>query len=328
MKILITGATGFTGGYLSRRLVSFGHQVRALVRSENAIAELESEGIEPVVGELTSPSDVKRAVKDCDQVFHLAAVFRTAGHTDRHYMEVNLGGTKNILDAARQYGCERVVHCSTGGVHGHVAHPPANEDSLIAPGDIYQRSKVAAEQAVFAEVKAGLPAVIVRPGAIYGEGDSRFLKLFQLIQRGRFLMVGRGTARLHLIHVDDLVNGLVLCGQPKSPVGSAFLMAGPEAPTLWEIVRIISGILRVPEPRRSVPVWPVWLAGALCELLCRPLGVDPPLHRRRVSFFTHHREFDISRARSLLDFNPSIGVHHGLERTIQWSVQQGLLSPI
>lgn len=327
MKILVTGATGFTGGYLAKRLVSLGHQVRALVRNENAVAELESQGIEPVVGELTSPSDVTMAVKDCDQVFHLAAVFRTAGHTDRHYMEVNLGGTQNVLAAARQHGCERVVHCSTGGVHGHVAHPPANEDSPIAPGDIYQRSKVAAEQAVFSQVEAGLPAVIVRPGAIYGEGDLRFLKLFDFIQRGRFLMVGPGTTRLHLIHIEDLVEGLVLCGRPTSPVGNAFLMAGPEAPTLWEIVRSVSRILGVPEPRHSVPVWPVWLAGALCEMICRPLGIDPPLHRRRVSFFTHHREFDISRARSMLDFNPSITVDHGLQRTIQWSVREGLLSP-
>ncbi len=328
MKILVTGATGFTGGHLARRLVALGHQVRALVRTGNAVEALEEDGIEPVIGELTSPSDVKMATKGCDQVFHLAAVFRTAGHTDRHYMEVNLGGTQNILDAARQYGCERVVHCSTGGVHGHVAHPPANEDAPIAPGDIYQRSKVAAERAVFSEIKAGLPAVIIRPGAIYGEGDRRFLKLFQLIQQGRFLMVGRGTTRLHLIHIEDLVDGLVLCGRPVSPVGRAFLMAGPEAPTLWEIVRSISRFLKVPEPRHSVPVWPVWLAGALCELACRPLGLDPPLHRRRVSFFTHHREFDITRARTMLEFDPSITVDHGLKQTIQWSVQQGLLAPI
>jgi len=328
MRILVTGATGFTGGHLARRLASLGHEVRALVRSERDAAPLLENGIEPVVGQLTSRKDVLNAARECEQIYHVAAVFRTAGHHDKHYMDVNVGGTQNVIAAARAYGCSRLIHCSTGGVHGHVANPPANEDYPYGADDIYQRSKLAAEREVQTALASGLPAVIVRPGAIYGEGDERFLKLFRAIQRGIFVMVGSGRTRLHLVHVDDLVSGFVLCGSVPEAVGKIFLLGGPEAPTLWEIVRMAAGLMGVPAPRWSMPVWPVYLVGALCELACRPLGIDPPLHRRRVGFFTHHREFDISRARVTLGYQPLVGALDGMRRTLNWYVERGLLMPI
>lgn len=327
MKILVTGATGFTGGHLARRLASLGHEVRALIRSESDAANLLENGIEPVVGQLSSRQDVLGAARECEQIYHLAAVFRTAGHHDKHYMDINVGGTLNVIAAARAHGCSRLIHCSTGGVHGHVAHPPANEDYRYGADDIYQRSKLAAEQEIQAASASGMPTVIVRPGAIYGEGDERFLKLFRAIQRGVFVMVGPGTTRLHLVHVDDLVDGFVLCGSVPEAAGKIFLLGGPEAPTLWEIVRMAAGLMGVPVPRWSVPVWPVYLAGALCELACRPLGIDPPLHRRRVGFFTHHREFDITRARKVLGYQPLVVARDGIGRTLDWYVGQGLLEP-
>jgi dihydroflavonol-4-reductase len=325
MQILVTGATGFTGGHLARSLANQGHAVRALVRPGSATRELDVAGIELFEGQLTSAGDVLAAAANCEQVYHIAALFRTAGHPDSHYRDVNLGGTLNVLAAARQHGCERVVHCSTGGVHGHVAEPPADENYRFAPDDIYQRSKLEAEMAARAAIASGQPISIFRPGAIYGEGDLRFLKLFRAIHKRRFIMIGSGRTRLHLVHVDDMVQGIALCGSRPEALGQTFLIAGPQAPTLNEIADTAADIMNVPRPRLHIPVWPVYAAGWACEMLCVPFGIEPPLHRRRVGFFTHHREFDISKARRLLGFAPGVTVAEGIRRTTRWYAEQGYL---
>jgi nucleoside-diphosphate-sugar epimerase len=309
-------------------LANQGHGVRALVRPGSATTGLVHSGIEIFEGQLTSRDDVVKAATGCDQVYHIAAVFRTAGHPDSYYRTVNVGGTTNVLEAARRAGCERVIHCSTGGVHGHVEHPPADETYRFKPDDIYQVTKLEAEREVQAAIQRGQPATILRPGGIYGEGDLRFLKLFRAIQDRRFIMIGRGRTRLHLVHVDDLVQGILLCGSRPEALGEVFLLAGPEAPTLNELTSIVADALHVPRPRLRVPVWPIYTAAWLCELVCVPLRIDPPLHRRRVGFFTHHREFDISKARRLLEFNPRVSLQEGIERTALWYSKNGLLHPI
>ena len=325
MKCLVTGASGFTGGHLALELVRQGHTVRALVRPGSRTDHLASSGIELVHGHLTTRQDVLAAASGCEQIFHIAAAFRTAGHPDSYYYDVNVGGTTNVLEAARAAGCERVIHCSTGGVHGHIEHPPANETYRAKPDDAYQRSKVEGERIVNAAITNGLRAVIVRPGAIYGEGDLRFLKLFRSIGKKRFLMIGPGTTRLHLVHVQDLVDGILLSARSENALGETFLLAGPDAPTLNEIVARACEVFGISPPKLRVPVWPVYAAGWLCEMVCVPLRIDPPLHRRRVGFFTHHREFDIAKARRLLGYSPKVGMREGIERTIRWYDAQGLL---
>jgi dihydroflavonol-4-reductase len=323
--ILVTGATGFTGGKLARRLVAQGANVRALVRSRAKAQALAADGIDVRIGQLTSLNDVVAAARGCDQIHHIAAVFRTAGHSDRYYHEVNVGGTQNVLEAARRVDCERVVHCSTGGVHGHIANPPASETYPFGPGDVYQRTKLEGELAAAAAARKGQRVVIVRPGPIYGEGDLRFLKLYRAVARGVFVMIGSGTPKLHMVHIDDLVDGILLCGTSEAALGEAFILAGPQAPTLNEIVRDIAKSLGVAPPRWRVPVWPVKAAGLLCEALCVPLRIDPPLHRRRVAFFTHHREFDCSKAQRLLGYAPKVSPAEGIARTAAWYRSAGYL---
>lgn len=325
MKVLITGANGLTGGHLAQRMRAAGHEVRALVRPTADTTRLEAMGVEIVTGQLTEPADVRRATSGCRQVYHIAAVFRTAGHPDSHYFDVNVGGTRNVLEAAWAEGCERVIHCSTGGVHGHVADPPADEDYRFSPSDVYQQSKVESEAVVREAMARGQRAVIVRPAAIYGEGDTRFLKLYRSIQRRRFVMIGPGRTRLHMVHLDDLCEGIELCGLREEALGEAFLIAGPDAPTLDELVAMIAKTLDVPPPKLRIPVWPVWLAGWLTEMICVPFGVEPPLHRRRVSFFTHHREWNIGKARRLLGYAPKVDAAQGIARTAAWYLEQGLL---
>ena len=328
MKVLVTGATGFTGEHLAHALVSSGHAVRALVRPNKRAQLLGDAGIEVFEGELTSAGDVSAAANGCSRIYHLAAAFRNVAHSDDHYWRVNVGGTLNVLAAAREYGCERVVHCSTGGVHGHIDRPPADETYRFKPGDVYQRTKLEAELAVAAAAEDGLPVSIVRPGAIYGEGDMRFLRLFRAIQRKRFAMVGSGRTRLHLVYVADLVRGLMLAGAHPAARGEVFLIAGDEAPTLNQIAASVADAMGVRRPKLHVPVWPIYAAAGLCETVCVRLGIEPPLHRRRIGFFTHHREFDIAKARRLLSYQPRIGLGEGLRRTAAWYAAAGLLAPL
>jgi len=324
--ILVTGATGFTGGNLARKLVAQGDSVRALVRDPAKALLLAAQGIDARVGQLTSRDDVMAAARGCDQIHHIAAVFRTAGHPDSYYRDVNVGGTLNVLEAARRLDCERMVHCSTGGVHGHIADPPASETYRFGPGDVYQRTKLEAELAVTAAARQGQRVTIVRPGPIYGEGDLRFLKLYRAVARGVFVMIGSGTPKLHMVHIDDLVDGIILCSTRQEALGEVFILAGPQAPTLNEIVHHIAQSLGVPEPRWRIPVWPVMAAGLLCESICVPLRIDPPLHRRRVAFFTHHREFDCTKAARLLGYAPKVTPAEGIARTAQWYRSAGYLT--
>ena len=328
MRCLVTGATGFTGGHLARELSRQGHQVVALVRPGSASGPLRDAGIEVFEGQLTRRDDVVAAAAGVERIYHIAAVFRTAGHPDSYYRDVNVGGTLNILEAARHHGCERVVHCSTIGVHGHIEDPPADENYRTKPDDIYQQTKLEGERAAAEAIERGQPVTIFRPGSIYGEGDLRFLKLFKAIRKGRFFMIGPGDVRLHLVHVEDLVRGIMLCGSKTEALGQTFILAGPDAPTLNELTAEAAAAMGVSPPRFRVPVGPVYAAGWLCEMLCVPLRINPPLYRRRVGFFTHHREFDISKAKRVLGYDPRISYKEGIRRTAQWYSEQGLIEPV
>ena len=324
---LVTGAAGFTGRHLAHALLRRGHGVRALVRNRARARRLERAGAEIVEGDLTRAQEVDRAVEGCSQIYHIAAVYRQAKHPDRVYYDVNLGGTRHILDAAARHGVERVVHCSTVGVHGSVNTVPADEDAPFNPGDVYQRSKFEGEQAAREAFARGLPGVIVRPAAIYGPGDLRFLKLFKSVRRGLFCMFGQGKATYHLVYIDDLVDGIVLCGEHPAAVGETFILAGPRYTTINELVVRVAAAVGVPPPRARAPLTPLLGAAWLCEMACKPLGLEPPLHRRRCDFFTKVRGFSSAKARRMLGYAPAVDLDEGLRATAAAYVAAGYLPP-
>ena len=315
--ILVTGAGGFTGLALTRALAARGHPVRALARKPGQVPELERAGAEVVQGDIRDPLIIQRAVEGRAVVFHLAAVFRRAGVPDSLYREVHVDATRHLIEAAAAAGVRRFVHCSTVGVHGDVADGPADEDAPMAPGDIYQRTKLEGEAAARdAAARTGLALTVVRPGPIYGPADRRLLKLIGGVARRRFFLLGSGKPHFQMVYVDDLVEGLRLAAETPEAAGRTYILTGEEAPTLRELVQEIAAVARVPAPRVRLPVWPFWLAGALCEVVCVPLGVEPPIYRRRVKFFTNNRWFDISRARAELGFAPRMPLREGIRRTL------------
>jgi dihydroflavonol-4-reductase len=287
---------------------------------------LETSGIEPSIGALEDRTSLVRAVKDAEIVYHIAAVYRQAGIPASTYRKVNVTAVGELIESAVDAGVRRVVLCSTVGVHGDVEHPPATEDAPLRPGDIYQTTKLEGERvARQTAVRTGINVTIVRPSGIYGPGDRRLLKLFRGIARRRFVVLGSGDIFYHLTYIDDLVEGFRLCGELPAAAGRTYILAGGEVTTLNELMTLIAREAGVSPPRWRLPVWPFWLAGAACEAVCVPLGLEPPLYRRRVDFFTKSRAFDISRARSELGYAPHVGLREGIQRTLTWYRERGWL---
>jgi nucleoside-diphosphate-sugar epimerase len=328
MEILVTGGTGFVGAHLIQRLLARGHRVRSLDPNSGVFdSELRSAGAMLSVGSVTDPTDVERAMRGCDLVYHLASPFGDILQPDRVYWDIEVNGTRNVLGAAERLGVRRVVHCSTQGVHGSIAQPPGDEESPIAPRDYYCYSKVAGEQVCREFMARGLEIVIVRPTSVYGPGDLRgWLQLYRMVSRGWFLMIGSGTTLNHPVYVENLVDLFELSATSPVAKGRVYL-AGDETPvTLTELVRSIgaavgSGVRILRFPSYGV----AWLGASFIEALGKALRIKPPIFRRRLSWFTTNRVFRIDRAKSELGYQPRVDLREGLARTAAWYRKAGYL---
>ena len=327
MRAVVTGATGFTGGHLARALARRGDHVRALVRTRDRRSDaLEASGITICEGDLLDVDSLARVTADADVVYNIAASYRQASASRDTYYDINATAVARLIEAAAETSVRRVVHCSTVGVHGDVEHPPANEEAPLRPGDEYQRSKVEGERLGWdAAARCAVQVVIARPSGIYGPGDTRLLKLFRGIARRRFVTLGPGEIFYHLTYIDDLVEGFRLCATVPAAAGRTYILAGAEVTSLNDLVRLIADAAGVRPPRLHLPVWPFLAAGAVCEAVCGPLGIEPPIYRRRVDFFTKSRAFDIGRAKAEIGFAPAVSLTDGIQRTLTWYREQGWL---
>jgi nucleoside-diphosphate-sugar epimerase len=317
VKVLLTGASGFTGSHLARLLAGSGQKVRALVRRASSLDLLKDVDVEPFDGDLSDKARLRRAVEGVDRVYHVAAVYREAKLPDSYYHEVNVLGTRRLAEAALAEGIP-FLYCSTCGVHGEV-EGVADETAPYNPGDIYQRTKVEAEKLLLElHRERGLRAVILRPVGIYGPGDRRFLKLFKGVARGRFPMIGSGQVSYHLTYVEDVARGFLKAAETKAAEGEAFILAGAGYTTVEDLVALVAKTAGVSAPRFHWPAGPLYAAAALCEDLLRPLGIEPPLHRRRLDFYLKNRAFRIDKARRVLGWEPTVDLETGIRKTLDW----------
>lgn len=327
-RVLVTGATGFTGSVLVRKLVQMGLKVVAIARGSSNTVPFQGLPIEWVRGNIYEEETVKKAVKGTSYIFHVAAAFREAKISKDEYYKVHVLATQLLARAALNEALfKRFVHVSTGGVHSHIENPPADENYPIQPGDIYQKTKADAELWIreFAE-KEGLPITVVRPVPIYGPCDRRILKLFQFVSRKWVPLVGSGNHLYHLIHVDDLTDFLILIAVHPKALGEVFICGNKEAITYREIVRIIAEHYNVRVRFIKIPVAPLFVLAGMCELIFPTLGLEPPLYRRRVAFFTKDRSFNTQKMRNLLGFVPKYSEEEGLKETAQWYLEKGWVS--
>lgn len=329
MKVLITGGTGFIGSRLALRSIGRGHSVVVLgqVNTDAEASnhrELEEAGVVLVMGSVTDPEKVRSAVQGCDVVFHLAAAQHEANVPDQHFWDVNVAGTNNVLEAAVDAGVRRFVHGSTIGIYGSAMEGEINENSLVCPDNIYGKTKLEAEGRVLS-YREKLPVVIVRISETYGPGDRRLLKLFKAIDKKLFFIIGKGENKHQLIYVDDLNDGLYRAAEEERAVGEIFVLAGKEVLTTREMVESIGKALDVQSHRLRAPLWVFMVAAIVMEKTLRPLGIQPPLHRRRMDFFRKSFYFSQDKVRSLLEFEPGVSFSEGVVETAKWYKANGYL---
>lgn len=328
MQVLVTGGSGFVGSHLVRRLLARGHQVRTLDKSSGLFdAELRELGASLREGSVTDADAVNRSVAGCELVYHLASPFGDLLQPDDVYWDVEVNGTRNILEAAEQHGIRRVVHCSTQGVHGSLSETPGDENSSMVPRDYYCYSKVEGERVCQEFLARGLDIVIVRPTSVYGPGDLRgWLSLYRMVARGWFLMIGDGKTLNHPVYVENLVDLFELAGNVPEAKGRVYL-AGDEHPvTLTQLVRGVGLALGTRVRIVRFPWYELAQVGAtVVEVVSKGFGVKPPVFRRRLSWFRTNRAFRIERAKQELGYQPRVPLREGLARTAAWYRAAGYL---
>lgn len=325
-RVLVTGATGFTGSILTRKLVAAGADVTAVVRSEPRPA-LRDLPVRWIRGQVYDPAVMAEAMRGIEYVFHVAAAYREAGMDDEVYRRVHVVSTQLIAEAAvREPAFRRLIHISTVGVHGHIEQPPADETAPFHPGDIYQRTKAEAE-IWLREFAARQPLrfTILRPAAIMGPEDTRLLKIFRLATQPVFPLLGYGKCLYHLIHVEDLTDAMLLAATHPAAEGEAFIVGNPEPVRLEDLGRLVADTLGFTFRPVRIPVTPFFWAAAVCEAVCKPFGWAPPLHRRRVAFFTKDRAFNTAKIRERLGFAPRYTNEQGIVDTALGYVARGWL---
>jgi nucleoside-diphosphate-sugar epimerase len=332
MKLLVTGGTGFIGSHLAEEGRRRGAEVVVLGLTdrpeERANAELLArQGVAIMPGSITDAELCQRAMRGVTHVFHLAVAMREGGKRDEFFETVNLEGTRRLLEAAGAARVERFVYCGTIGIYGHRAPGITTEDSPLHPGNIYERTKVAAERLVRELApQLRLPYTIIRPADVYGPRDQRLLKLFRGVNAGRFPLFGDGSGRRHMVYVDDVVSAFFAACERPAAVGEGMIVAGPRPCTLRELIEEVRRATGSPRFGRRLPLKPMLAAAAVVEDVCQALKVDPPIYRRRMDFFTSDSAFDISRARRVLEWSPKVELDEGVRRTFEDYRRSGALN--
>lgn len=322
MKILITGGSGFLGSHLTRRHLDDGDEVVVLAKEATDIerdnaAGLRERGANVVVGDVVDTESARPALDGVELVYHIAAAMREANVSDDYFREVNVRATERLLAVCKELGVRRFLYCGTSGAVGPAHGRKTDEETECHPKDIYQITKLEAERLVLAfQREHDYPVSVVRPAGVYGPGDERLLKLFRMIQRRKFMMIGSGRGKHHLIYIDDLVDGMRLAATKPEAIGRCYNLADERPVPLNELVAEAARQLDAPPPKFRLPFGPMKALSAVVEFGCRPFGIQPPLYRRRLDFFAHDEHFDISRAKSELGFAPQFSLTDGIAQTI------------
>lgn len=325
MRIVITGAAGFVGGNLSRYLSYQGHGVIPIVRSEDKARAFQGAAFDCRIGDVTDREFLNRAFKDTEVVIHLAALFNNPEASWDEYYRVNVEGTKNVLDAVRECGVQRLIHCSTVGVASAGVLPPYSESTPYAPpDDKYERTKCESEKLVLEyHKKYQLPIVVIRPAQVYGPGDRSKAKFYRMVKKG--VIVNPGATLKHLIFIDDLCKAFEMAMLKDSAIGEIFIIAADTPTALKDYVGLVAHELGVPTPKILIPALPMTLLCAITENISNILRVKPPLFRRSMDFFTRSVHFDVSKAKRLLGFLAQTDLRSGIVRTVEWYKQNGYL---
>jgi dihydroflavonol-4-reductase len=321
LNYLITGATGFVGPHLIKRLTTEGHTCKCLVRqgSEKKIPAID--GMTIISGDITKPDTLIGIAEDVDCLLHLA----TLGHmsnftvTEAMFHEINVQGTIDIMSEALRAGVKRIVHCSSVAAMGICDEIPSTEKTECNPHHPYGRSKLQAETEVLKMVKENnLPASIIRFSMVYGPGDTRdILKLTRMAKKGLFPKVGKRPKLTPLIHVQDAIDGLLLACE-KGASGEIYLITNKSSEPFDTIRKIIQEALGLKQRAVYVPEWAALTMASFIEKVFSLIGKTPPVSRKNIESTLADRVFSVEKATRELGFNPKVIPSAGLHETVKW----------
>ncbi|MEW5867853.1 MAG: NAD-dependent epimerase/dehydratase family protein [Chloroflexota bacterium] len=324
----ITGATGFIGSHLARRLLTTeGYAVRALVRNPGEAAWLAELGAELVPGDITQPDSYTQAVQGCQIVFHTAGWVSERG-TRQQVWDVNVTGTQHVVNAALAANAQRFVHTSSCSVYGsRQAFDIDERTPTRLTGKLYGDSKIAAEEIVFrAYYQNKLPVVVARISQVYGPDSKQFtIRPVEVIQSGKMVLIDKGRHLCKAIYIDNLVDALLLCARVDAAVGEAInLTENPPVPwsEFFGAYARMMGIQSLP----SLPYPIAWLAGLLFEIQAKMKGKRASFSRGAVQSLRSSNSFSNQKARDLLGWEPAISLEEGMRRTEAWLRQQGYIT--
>ncbi len=327
MKVLVTGATGFIGFFVAKLLTEKGLHVKALVREGSSTSSLASLGVETVSGDVRDIDSVRRALRDCRQVYHLAADYRLWVPDPQTMYEINVRGTKNVMEASLAHGAEKVVYTSTVGVLATSSDgKPANEETASSIRDMvghYKRSKFIAEKEVFRFIEQGAPITIVNPSTPIGPMDRKPTPTGKMIVD---FMNGALPAYLdtglNFVDVEDVAAGHWLAAE-KGKTGQKYIL-GNRNLSLREFLESLAAITGRKAPKVRLPYLPVLLAAYVDETLSALRGTSPRIPVTGVKMARKYMYYDCSKAVRELGM-PQSPVESAIERAVNWFRESGFV---
>lgn len=320
MKVLVTGATGFVGGAVARALVRRGIDVRVIARGGSDLQNLQGLPHELVTGDLRDQASLRSALTGCSQLYHVAAHYALWAKDPSIFYDVNVIGTKNLLEAARDVGTERIVYCSTIGAIGL---PPSGglgtEETPVSLEQMaghYKRSKYLAEQEVLKLAKAGLPVVIVNPSAPVGAADVKPTPTGQIVvdfMKGR--MPAYIETGLNIVDVDDVAAGHLLAME-KGRTGERYILGGKNL-MLREVLEILSRLSGVKAPTIKLPRLAILPLAYLNLWVANMTGQPPRIPLEGVKMAKYKMHYDCSKAIRELGI-PQTPPEVALEKAVKW----------
>jgi dihydroflavonol-4-reductase len=331
-RVLVTGAAGFIGSSVVRELCAREAHVVAMLEPGGDRANLDGLDVEVVPADLRDADAVAKAADGCRMVFHGAALYRFWAPDPRAFYDINVTGTRHVLDAARQSGCERLVYTSTVGtlgLHGASTDEPVDETSYAHIDHLfggYKQSKYVAEHEVLRAAAEGLPVVLVQPTTPVGPRDRGPTPTGRTVLEflnGRF--PGYVDTTLNIVDVEDVAHGHLLAAE-RGNVGRSYILGG-ENLLLRDVLATLAEVTGVPAPTRQFPGSVALAAAHLSELVeGRLLGREPTVPLEAAKMSTTHMSFDDRRARSELGYT-SRPAAEALGRAARWFVEAGYVKP-
>ena len=321
--VLVTGASGFIGSHLVRRCLRDGYRVKALARRGNSrIAALRSSGVEVVEGDVRDASAVDAAVCGCDLVIHAAALTSDWG-PKQEFIDINVGGTRNVCDSALRHGVGRLVNISTSDCFDQLALDRIDERTPYATNaSIYGATKIGGTQEVWSAMRKGLPASILYPVWVYGPGDRTLFPLLADTIRKRQMFYWSRNAPMSMIYIDNLVDLVMLAATHPAAAGEDFTASDGEAIIFEEVCRRVALAINAPVPSLHLPFGLVRRIAGAMEFACRIAGSAkrPLLTRQAVDVLAARVFVDSSKARKLLGWQSLVPQDEGIRRTLEWLV--------